>query len=122
MRGHPGTRFALRDRDFRIRHHRGDLAALGKGERIVVTAGVHDTVNRARVGECLAMHSRGDWGCIGDDDKRCNDRALASGDERMLSAYPIDPARSYDDGGDNRLWVVTEWDRSVTTVLLPSEY
>ncbi len=98
------------------------VLGLGGMGRIVVTAGVHDTVNRARVGECLAMHSRGDWGCIGDDDKRSNDRALANGDERMLSAYPIDPARSCDDGGDNRLWVITEWDRSVTTVLLPSEY
>jgi hypothetical protein len=41
---------------------------------------------------------------------------------RILSAYPIDPARPCKGSGDNTLWIITEADRSATTFLLPSEY
>jgi hypothetical protein len=61
----------------------------------------------------LARHARGDWGELCPADKRANDRALREGD-RLLSAYKTST-------GD-RLWVITEADRSATTILLPSEY
>ncbi len=57
-------------------------------------------------------HQRGDWGSVCDDDARANDTALASGG-RLLSVYPVD-------GGP--VWVLTEADRSLTTVLLPEDY
>jgi hypothetical protein len=63
----------------------------------------------------------GDWGCVCDADKRTNDLALKHGD-RILSAYPIDPSQPSQGYGDNTLWIITEWDRSVTTALLPEEY
>jgi hypothetical protein len=67
----------------------------------------------------LKRHQRGDWGEVCADDKRANDAAVAhEGDperqERVLSAYKTPKG--------TRIWVITEWDRSVTTILLPEEY
>lgn len=61
----------------------------------------------------LARHLVGDWGVLPAEDAQLNDAALKS-DGRLLSSYLL--------GGDTRIWVITEWDRSVTTFLLPSEY
>lgn len=61
----------------------------------------------------LARHLAGDWGVLSAEDAQLNDEALKS-DGRLLSSYPL--------GGDTRIWVITERDRSVTTFLLPSEY
>lgn len=61
----------------------------------------------------LARHLAGDWGVLPAEDAQLNNEALKS-DGRLLSSYPL--------GGDTRIWVITEWDRSVTTFLLPSEY
>jgi len=63
----------------------------------------------------LDRHLAGDWGELDEDDKLSNLQALQNGN-RLLSAYDID-------AGDNkRLYIITEADRSVTTVLLPYEY
>jgi hypothetical protein len=67
----------------------------------------------------LVRHLSGDWGCVGAEDSATNDSALTSG-ARLFSAYPIDPAKPYE--GENRVWIITEADRSVTTLLLPDEY
>lgn len=61
----------------------------------------------------LDRHVSGDWGDLDPEDKARNDAALASGEERLFSSYNV---------GDEKLWVITEWDRSVTTILLPSDY
>ena len=61
----------------------------------------------------LARHAIGDWGEIDDEDRRENERSLANGC-RLLSAYTLR------DG--TRIWVLTEADRSSTTILLPGEY
>lgn len=61
----------------------------------------------------LMKHGVGDWGIVGDEDKRANDRALVDG-SRLLSAYLLK------DG--TKVWIITEADRSATTVLLPDEY
>ena len=63
----------------------------------------------------LRRHFSGDWGELGEDDRNSNQRALTSG-ERLFSAYDINA------GDETRLWIITEADRSATTVLLPSEY
>lgn len=62
----------------------------------------------------LRRHHCGDWGDeLCDEDKTANEQALKDG-SRLLSCYRT-PA------GD-RLYIITEWDRSVTTIMLPSEY
>ena len=63
--------------------------------------------------EFLRRHASGDWGEVCEDDWRANDEALDSGD-RLLSAYRT--------AKDERIWIITERDRSVTTILLPDEY
>ncbi|MCC4595450.1 hypothetical protein NRY95_05625 [Xanthomonas campestris pv. phormiicola] len=84
--------------------------------RIITTAGVNDLERRCqpRLYLYLHRHLRGDWGDVDDSDWQCNDTALKSGEDRLFSAYEIEP--------DLRLWIITEWDRSATTLLLPSEY
>lgn len=72
--------------------------------------------------EWLRRHRQGDWGIVGDDSKRLNVEALKSGEDRVMSAYPIDPSQPSAGHGANTVWVITEWDRSVTTILLPNEY
>ena len=69
----------------------------------------------------LARHAHGDWGCVDPEDAEINRLAVTEGD-RILSAYPIDAAKPCKGWGDNCLWVITEADRSVTTILLPEEY
>lgn len=61
----------------------------------------------------LSRHITGDWGEVDAEDKRANDQSLIDG-SRLLSAY-----RSQD---GTKFWIITEADRSVTTVLLPEEY
>ena len=61
----------------------------------------------------LVRHATGDWGCVCPEDALENERAVKNGC-RILSAYEI--------AGDEHLWCITEWDRSVTTLLMPTEY
>ena len=61
----------------------------------------------------LARHLRADWGDLDEADRQANDHALTTGG-RLLSAYHLR------DG--TKLWIITEWDRSSTCLLLPSEY
>ncbi len=63
--------------------------------------------------EFLNRHVQGDWGDLDAEDKRTNAHALKHG-QRLLSAYKTNAGV--------KIWVITEWDRSVTTVLLPEEY
>ena len=62
--------------------------------------------------ELLSRHASGDWGDLCEEDKRDNDFAVADGD-RVLSAYRL---------GGEKVWIITEADRSSTTILLPCEY
>ncbi len=65
----------------------------------------------------LNRHATGDWGELDVFDKRQNDTAVKEG-YRILSAYHV----SSENGETERIWIITESDRSATTVLLPSEY
>jgi hypothetical protein len=69
------------------------------------------------VAEYLCRHQSGDWGDLDHEDKQANDQALEEG-TRIFSAYHFQPS------ADLRieLWVITEADRSSTTILLPEEY
>lgn len=62
--------------------------------------------------EMLRRHSFGDWGEMCPEDRAANDDAVKHG-MRIMSAYTY---------RDVKYWVITEWDRSVTTILLPEEY
>ena len=85
-------------------------------EQIVVTIGINALIEEGRLDPVpyLYRHLSGDWGDLDDGDRRLNDTALQSGDDRLFSSYQVTP--------DLKLWIITEWDRSVTTLLLPSEY
>ena len=61
----------------------------------------------------LCRHQRGDWGNLDEEDRESNEQALVEGN-RLLSAYTGRSGRTF--------WIITEWDRSVTTILLPGEY
>ena len=89
--------------------------------QVVATCDVLEAAPHTRLIASLARHARGDWGCVDPEDAETNRLALAEGD-RILSAYPIDPALPCKGWGENCLWVITEADRSVTTLLLPEEY
>jgi hypothetical protein len=89
--------------------------------QVVSTPGAQDACSPAYLIECLSRHARGDWGVVCAEDAATNDEALKLGN-RVLSAYPIDPAKPSKGYGENTLWIITESDRSVTTFLLPSEY
>ena len=82
----------------------------------IMTLGVDELVRQGRLdpGQYLRRHLRGDWGDLSDSDRRQNDAALASGEDSLFSSYQVAPGLT--------LWIITEWDRSVTTLLLPSEY
>ncbi|NMG42295.1 type I restriction endonuclease subunit M [Aromatoleum toluvorans] len=87
-----------------------------------MTPGVEDLLDMfpQLINRCLAAYTRGDWGVSAD--RELNDEAVKSGEGRILAAYPIDPARPSRGYGENTVWVITEADRSVTTLLLPEEY
>lgn len=61
----------------------------------------------------VARHAIGDWGECCQEDSASNDEALKNG-ERLLSVYRMKEGEKF--------WVITEWDRSVTTILLPEDY
>lgn len=61
----------------------------------------------------LTRHANADWGDVTPDDKVANDLALQHGGDYILSAYHTESG--------TRFWIKTEYDRSVTTILLPEE-
>ena len=83
--------------------------------QVVATPGALDALAAAGVMHTalVARHIAGDFGDLCEEDKQSNQEALADGN-RIFSAYTL-PTRK-------RIWVITEADRSVTTLLLPSEY
>ena len=88
---------------------------------VVATPGALEACSNVLMQKCLARHLTGDWGCICTEDKDANEEAISQG-SRILSAYPINPAEPSEGFGVNTLWIITEADRSVTTLLLPQEY
>jgi hypothetical protein len=80
--------------------------------QVVATPGALETFGIEDLLISLARHSKGDWGDMDKEDKAENDLSLKKG-FRLFSAYEI---------RGKKLWIITEWDRSVTTFLLPEEY
>lgn len=83
--------------------------------RVVATPGALLVLKQANQNpfEFLGRHQVGDWGELCEEDKKENEFSLKNG-FRILSAYRT--------RNDVKIWIITEADRSVTTLLLPHEY
>lgn len=79
---------------------------------IVQTTNAANRLTRHEINEGLRRHASGDWGDLCSSDAAQNDSSIPTGG-RIFSAYGT---------GDARFWIITEADRSVTTVLLPEDY
>ena len=82
---------------------------------VVMTQGVSHHVNQNNFDQllrCLSRHRCGDWGNVCEEDYYTNDESVLHG-FRILSIYELD---------GETIWIITESDRSVTTVLFPIEY
>lgn len=87
--------------------------------QVVATSGVYEMVGEdikfsQFVTNSFIRHCNGDWGDLCEEDKMANDFALLNGGDRLFSRY------DYKNGVI--IYIITEWDRSVTTILLPEEY
>lgn len=80
---------------------------------LVATSNAVAVIPLTDIRAALARHAAGDWGDLCEEDRLSNEEALACG-ERLLSAYSTSEGVGF--------WVITERDRSVTTVLLPEDY
>jgi hypothetical protein len=86
---------------------------------LVMTSGVAGEVSTDAgfaifVNASLKRHANADWGDVWEEDKQANDEALKTG-YRLFSSYePAYPMK--------KIWIITEADRSVTTILFPDEY
>ena len=81
--------------------------------QICQTPGVMEAIPSEDVMQALARHQSGDWGDLSAEDKCENEFSLGF-PSRLLSAYQAQTGEKF--------WIITEADRSATTVLLPSEY
>lgn len=81
--------------------------------QLFLTRGALNSLNYDDILSALARHADGDWGNVDPEDWKQNDWSATNG-ERILS--------SYSDRNKVKFWIITERDRSVTTVLLPEEY
>jgi len=89
------------------------LFSLGQ---VVATSGALEALERA--GDMpevyLGRHERGDWGDVCEEDWKDNEFSV-NRNLRLFSTYTLSD-------GETKLWIITEADRSATTLLLPSEY
>jgi hypothetical protein len=81
--------------------------------RIVATPNALESLTQDDILLGIQRHQAGDWGNLTDDNRTANDRALAQGG-RIVSAYNA--------MNGTRFWLITEADRSTTTILLPEDY
>ena len=82
------------------------------GDR-VITPNALESLNADDIAACVNRHANGDWGELCDHDQTENNRALCEGG-RLFSLFH--------DRKGTKFYVITECDRSVTTVLLPEDY
>jgi hypothetical protein len=87
--------------------------ALFRLGQIVATPNALNKLTQQDVLTALQRHQAGDWGDVCQDDRQANDRALNDG-SRLFSVYHSEKQFKF--------WVITEADRSVTTVLMPEDY
>ena len=79
----------------------------------VMTSSANASVHREDMIEAIIRHGKGDWGALCEADRLANEHSLAVGG-RLFSVYF--------DRNHVKFYIITEWDRSATTVLLPEDY
>ena len=89
--------------------------------QLVATSGVADLMGENKAFSDFARRSlrrfiSADWGEMCESDKRQNEDALKHHDNRIFAAYENAEHAAW------KLWIITEWDHSATTLLFPSEY
>lgn len=87
--------------------------------RMVATRGVNDRVAAEEdfakfVWNSLLRYRKNDWGDLDKEDSELNDRSIGEGG-RIFAAYIFEKDQT-------KIWIITEWDRSATTILFPEEY
>nr|WP_243899462.1 hypothetical protein [Burkholderia pseudomallei] len=92
--------------------HAGQRFKLG---RIFATPAALEAIADAHVSiiDLLIRHMRGDWGDLSESDRQQNELSIDAG-LRLLSSYVLPDGQT--------VWVITAWDRSSTTFLLPGDY
>jgi len=71
-----------------------------------------DLIGQVEINKLLTRHASGDWGDMSQEDKEHNNQSLTSNNGQLFSSYNT-PA--------GKVWIITEYDRTITTVLLPNE-
>lgn len=79
---------------------------------VVATSNAVSQLDPSAIAAAIIRHAAGDWGEVCREDAKSNEDALKFGD-RLLSVYR---------DGSKKFWIITEADRSVTTVLMPEDY
>ena len=90
-----------------------------RAEALLITNGVSEKINANEqfskfICQSLTRHLNGDWGDLCEEDKQLNENALRYGNDRLFSRYVYN--------GETNIYIITEWDRSATTILLSDEY
>ena len=81
--------------------------------QIVATTHATEELSPWDILDGIIRHHSGDWGDVCEEDRRENESSLVEG-FRLMSVYKS--------GKGITFWIITEWDRSITTVLLPEDY
>ena len=81
--------------------------------RLLITPGAKETLEDSEVSQALRRHASGDWGDVSEGDRQENELSVS----RNLRIFSV-----YHSSNGEKFWVITEADRSSTTVLLPEEY
>ena len=81
--------------------------------QIVATSNAASQLPSSAILISLGRHCSCDWGDVCEEDREANEFALING-ERIVSVYHT--------GAGVKFWIITEWDRSITTVLMPEDY
>lgn len=91
------------------------LFTLGRTVGTPAAIAIVDDVCEVDMGTLMLRHQRGEWGELCDEDREVQLKSLREGaqPERIMSVHRVNGVK---------LWIITEWDRSATTLLLPEEY
>lgn len=86
--------------------------------QVVMTRNISDEISddtnfSEEIGKCLKRYINCDWGEMEKEDKEMNNNAVKNNDDRIFAAYRTSKGKVY---------IITEWDRSYTTIMFASDY
>lgn len=84
--------------------------------QVVMTNRINEKLNVSQISNLLTRYVSEDWGELGEEDKAMNDSAVKNNDDRIFAKYILD------DDKNNPIYIITEYDRSCTTILFADEY